>query len=158
MASSPPFSYAKLLKETHEEWKREVISVFRCFDRENDGWLPRDEAIHVMSLFGMNGDEHFHFSKKQITIRMMLDSIQHERDRNSDHARRWKYIFYLIADPEKKTITKERLRDFFTMFGYTPEDKYCDDFIDEFDRKHLEKSEIVLEDWLMFCRIHKLPF
>jgi hypothetical protein len=44
------------------------------------------------------------------------------------------------------------------MFGHTPDEKFCEDFIDEFDRVSIMKTEISLDDWLMFCRIHRLPF
>jgi Ca2+-binding EF-hand superfamily protein len=152
------FNYPELIRNTQEEWKVEIINVFRCLDVENEGSLPRDAAIHAMSLFGMNGEEHFHFSKKTITLKMFIDAVQNERDRNSDPSRRWKYIFSLIAGPGNKTITRDSLRSFFTMFGHTPDEKFCDDFIDEFDRVSLLKTEIGLDDWLMFCRIQRVPF
>ena len=59
MASNGVFNYSSLLKETTEEWKQEVIHVFRCMDAENEGSLPRDSALHAMKLFGMNGEEYF---------------------------------------------------------------------------------------------------
>lgn len=152
------FNYPALIKQTPEEWKVEVINVIRCLNTEKEGVLPRDVAIHAMSFFGMNGEEHFHFSKKTITVKMFIDAVQNERDRNSDPTRRWKYIFSLIAGHGNEAITKEKLKAFFTLFGHTPEDKYCDDFIDEFDRIAIQKTEINLDDWLMFCRIHRLPF
>lgn len=158
MTSARPFSYLQMIKETSEEWKIEIINVFRCLDTESTGWLPREDALHVLSLLGMGNEARFPVSRKQVSIKMVLEAVQDERERNIDPARRWRYIFYLIADPETKTITKERIREFFTMFGHTPEEKFCDDFIDEFDRTHLEKSEITVDDWLMFCRIHRLPF
>lgn len=158
MASSNGFNYPSILKETTEEWKKEVIQVFRCLDIENEGSIPRDAACHVMKLFGMNGEDHFHFSKKVISLKMVLDAVQDERNRNADPMRRWKYIFRLIAGPGKDTITKETLRNFFKMFGHTPEEKYCEDFIDEFDRINIQKTEIDIDDWIMFCRIHRLPF
>jgi Ca2+-binding EF-hand superfamily protein len=152
------FNYPEVLRKTAEEWKVEVINVFRCFDSQKTGGLPRETAIEVMALFGMNGEEHFHFSKKTITLKMFLDAVQHDRDRNSDPLRRWKYLFHLIAGRGNETITKKRLQEFFTMFGHTPDEKFCEDFIDEFDRVSIMKTEINLDDWLMFCRIHRLPF
>jgi hypothetical protein len=91
------FNYPEVLRKTAEEWKVEVINVFRCFDSQKTGGLPRETAVEVMALFGMNGEEHFHFSKKTITLKMFLDAVQHDRDRNSDLLRRWKYLFQLIA-------------------------------------------------------------
>jgi Ca2+-binding EF-hand superfamily protein len=152
------FNYPALIKQTTEEWKIEVLNVMRCLDTEKEGHLSRDAAIHAMGFFGINGEEHFHFSKKLISVKMFLTAVQHERERNADAFRRWKYIFSLIAGPGNEAITKERLKAFFTMFGHTPDDKYCEDFIDEFDRIAIQKTEINLEDWLMFCRIHRLPF
>lgn len=151
-------SYAALTKDITEEWKLEVINLFHCLDPDNEGSITRDLAIHAMSLFGMKGEDHFHFSKKMISVKTFLDAVQDERDRNSDANRRWKYIFQLIAGPGEPTITRDRLREFFTMFGHTPDEKFCDDFIDEFDRNMIEKTEISLEDWLTFCRVHRLPF
>jgi hypothetical protein len=152
------FNYPALLRETTEEWKAEVINVLRCLDTEKEGSLPREMAIHAMSLLGMHGEDHFHFSKKSISVKMFLDAVQDERERNADSSRRWKYIFYLIAGAGHEAITKEKLKEFFTLFGHTPEDKFCDDFIDEFDRLSVQKTEINLDDWLMFCCIHRLPF
>jgi Ca2+-binding EF-hand superfamily protein len=152
------FNYPDLIRKTQEEWKVEMINVFRCLDTENEGCLSRDDAIHAMGLFGMNGEEHFHFSKKTITLKMFLDAVQDERDRNSDSSRRWKYIFSLIAGPGKPTFGADELRKFFTMFGHTPDSKYCEDFIGEFDRVDIMKTQVTLEDWLMFCRIQRVPF
>jgi hypothetical protein len=152
------FNYPALLRETNEDWKVEVINVIRCLDTEKEGSLPRDLAIHAMSFFGINGEDHFHFSKKTISVKMFIDAVQDDRERNADPNRRWKYVFSLIAGSGHDAITLDKLKDFFTLFGHTPEDKYCEDFIDEFDRIAIQKTEINLEDWLMFCRIHRLPF
>lgn len=153
------FSYADFIKSLKDDWQIEVVNVFRCFDEEKEGSLPREAAIHTMALFGMNGEEHFHFSKKMISVQAFIDAVQDERDRNAfDNTKRWKYIFHLIAGPDNETITTKTLQDFFTTFGHTPEVKFCEDFIDEFDRINIMKTEINLEDWLMFCRIHRLPF
>jgi Ca2+-binding EF-hand superfamily protein len=151
------FNYQDIIKNTPEEWKVEVINVFMCLDPEREGVLPRDTAIRAMGFFGLNGEDHFHFSRKTVSLKMFLEAVQDERDRNSDPTRRWKYFFRLIATPGKDTITTESLRKFFTLFGHTPDERYCEDFIDESDRVHIMKTEINLDDWLMFCRIHRVP-
>ena len=151
------FSYPEFKKTVQEEWELDIINIFRCFDTEREGVIPRDLAIHAFSLLGMNGEDHF--TKKDVPIHTFIDAVRDERERNSfDNIRRWKYIFSLIAGPNNDTITTKSLRNFFSMFGHKPEARFCDDFIDEFDRTNLKKTEITLDDWLMFCRIHRFPF
>ncbi|KAK8842677.1 hypothetical protein M9Y10_025537 [Tritrichomonas musculus] len=160
MSGSIDFNYREFIKNHQDaEWKGEVINVFRCFDTECEGELPRDTAIHAISLLGINGEEYFHFTKKVITAQMFIDAVQSERNKNiCDSQRRWKYIFHLIAGPNNDKISIESLQNFFTLFGHTPELKYCEDFIDEFDRVNITKTDISIDDWLLFCRVHHVPF
>ena len=150
MTSSIDFNYKEFIKNNQDaDWKAEVINVFRCFDTECEGAIPRDVAIHAINLLGINGEEHFHVSKKNITAQMFIDAVQTERNKN---------IFKLIAGPNKDKITIESLQNFFTLFGHTPELKYCEDFIDEFDRVNITKTDISMDDWTVFCRVHHVPF
>ena len=160
MTTSVDFNYPDFLKTIQDaEWKKEVINLFRCFDLECDGVIPRESAIHAIKLFGINGEDYFHIAKKNVTAQMFLDAVQYERDKNvCDSTRRWKYVFKLIAGPNKDKISADALQHFFTLFGHTPELKYCEDFVDEFDRVSISKTEISLDDWLLFCKIHRVPF
>ena len=159
MASNPPFSYSSFYPTLTEQWQTEATSIFQCLDEMSEGTITREKALHAMSLLSLNGEDYFHYSKKMVTIQAFLEAIKTDREKNSfDNTRRWTHIFHLIAGPGKDTITREALQSFFTQFGHTPDLKFCDDFIDEFDRANLKLTEISLDDWLMFCRIHRLPF
>ncbi|OHT02626.1 hypothetical protein TRFO_07048 [Tritrichomonas foetus] len=154
------FDYKKFIESLGDAtWKVEVTNVFRMFDKECEGVLPREIACHAIKLFGINGEDHFHFAKKVISAQTFIDAVQKERDNNiRDSMKRWKYIFSLIAGPGNDTITVDKIQDFFTMFGHTPELKFCEDFIDEFDRVNISKTCISMDDWLMFCRTHRVNF
>ena len=156
---SNSFNYKKFIESLGEQaWKIEVINIFRCFDTDREGALPKDTAIHALSLLGIKDEKLFRGSKDVVTAKSFIEAVETERDRNkSDSMKRWRYIFSLIAGNEP-TITKERLREFFAMFGHRPELKFCEDFIDEFDRINMTKTDISIEDWLLFCRIHKVNF
>ena len=150
------FNYPEALREAVDDWQIEVIQIFRLLDLECDGSLPRDAAVHAMSLIGLNGEEHFHPSRKTVSLKMFIAAVQQERERNSDPAERCKYVFRLISDPVKNVITKDSLRKFFTLFGHTPEERFCEDLILEFDRGNYDKTEVTLEEWIVFCRINKV--
>jgi len=154
------FRYNTYIKGLTEDWQVEVANIFRFLDEQCEGALPRDVALKGFDLIGIKGEEYIHTSKKSITIQQFIEAVGNDKRKNfENNERRWKYIFSLIAgSSDNTTITTEKLRDFFTFFGHTPDLKYCEDFIDEFDRNHLTKTEICLEDWIMFCRVHRLPF
>jgi Ca2+-binding EF-hand superfamily protein len=153
------FSYKDFIKTLEEDWKIEVVDIFRIFDENCEGVLPYEEAVRALELIGIDGKLLLNPNKKMVPIKVFIEEISDFRgqnDRNSE--KRWTYIFRLIAGSEKGTITVENLQDFFRRFGHVPDEKYCEDFIDEFDRNWLTKTEVNLQDWLMFCRLNRLPF
>ena len=153
------FSYTEFKKKLTHDWEKEVTSIFRALDTLCEGAISRQDAIHALELIGINGEPLFHPSKKMISIQLFIDTVKSERSKNSsDSQTRWTYIFHLIAGSKSNSITKEKIQQFFADFGHTPNLRYCEDFIDEFDRLNLEKTEISLDDWLGFCRIHRVPF
>ena len=160
MINNNKFYYNTFIKNLQEEWQIEITNIFRFLDEQSEGIISRDLALRAMGLIGINGEEYFHFTKKTITLQQFLDAVSLDKKKNfENNERRWKYIFTLIAGSDKNsTITIKKLQDFFKQFGHIPDAKFCEDFIDEFDRNFLTKTEINLEDWIMFCRVHRLPF
>ena len=159
METQPLFSYKEFTSHLEDEWKHEVVDIFRLFDEQCEGALPYEEAARALELIGIDGKKVLANFKKNITIQQFIDVIADVRKQNlSNSEKRWTYIFRLIAGDEEKTITVEKLQKFFESFGHVPAARYCEDFIDEFDRNWLTKTEITLQDWLMFCRINRLPF
>lgn len=154
------FNYREFIAKQKEDWQREVIDIFRLFDTNCEGQLTREDAVCVLDLISIPGNEYFHPSKKIVTIQQILDAIAEQKKMIAENnEKRWRYIFRLIAgNKDEDTITVEKLQQFFGKFGHVPNARFCEDFIDEFDRNWLTKTEITMDDWLMFCRIHRLPF
>lgn len=154
------FSYLEFKKGLKEEWEVECMNIFCFFDEQSDGVISRDQALRALELIGISGEEYIHPSKRSVTLQQFLDYVKDERQKNANNnIRRWTYIFKLIAGNDSNaTITIKKLQDFFSTFGHTPTEQLCEDFIDEFDRCMLTKTEITLEDWISFCRLHRLPF
>ena len=153
------FSYKEFIKTLEDDWKKEVVDIFRLFDEESEGMLPFEDAVRALELIGIDGKKVLLSNKRTVSIQQYIDTIEGVRKQNKENSeKRWTYIFRLIAGSEESTITVTKLQEFFAKFGHIPEAKYCEDFIDEFDRNWLTKTEITLSDWLMFCRINRLPF
>lgn len=152
------FSYPEFIKNLNEDWEKEVTDIFRLLDEECDGVLPRERALKIMELIGFKGEKYIHKSKRQISIQQLIDIIRDCRTRTKGEKRsRWAYLFRLMAgNEEDSTITVDKLQQFFKSYGHVPCEKFCEDFIDEFDRISLSKTDISLEDWLTFCQMHNL--
>ena len=153
------FSYKDFIKTLEEDWQIEVVDIFRIFDENCEGVLPFDDAARAMELIGIDGKSLLNPNKKTVPIQVYIDTIAEFRKQNQRNSeKRWTYIFRLIAGSEEGTITVKNLQEFFQRFGHVPDKRYCEDFIDEFDRNWLTKTEVNLQDWLMFCRLNRLPF
>lgn len=151
------FSYKQILEECQDGWKLEVVNIFRFFDEQCDGFIPRADALRALELIGIDGTGYFHISKKTVSLQQFIDAVETEREKLSfDNKRRWAYVFGLISGGPDKKITIQKLQEFFKMFGHCPEAKYCEDFIDEFDRDGLTMTEIGLTEWIEFCSSHGL--
>ena len=67
---SNSFNYKKFIESLGEQaWKIEVINIFRCFDTDREGALPKDTAIHALSLLGIKDEKLFRGSKDVVTAK-----------------------------------------------------------------------------------------
>ena len=152
------FSYSEFFQGIKEDWKLELVDIFKWMDDEQDGSISAEKAKEALELVGILDTEKLTEHQKTVTLQQFIDFVGNERAVIAlDNQKRWTYIFNLITGGNK-AIDINILKKFFAYFEQRPKDMYCDDFIDEFDRYYLEKTEITLEDWLSFCKLHRVPF
>lgn len=151
------FEYDKEIKKLQEEWMVDMAVVFREFDENKDGKVPCQVAEHIFYLFRLPSNKIWK-NDEIVTFKSFLAEAQNIRDDiflNSE--KRYKYYFQMIASLGKNTIDASDIQRFIEISGDHIDLKYCDDFIDEFDRTTLSKDSITLDEFCNFCSQKKIP-
>ncbi|KAK8890370.1 hypothetical protein M9Y10_035145 [Tritrichomonas musculus] len=151
------FEYEKEIKKLPEEWMEDMAIVFREFDENKDGKITGLVAEHIFLLFRLPSNKIW---KKDeiVSFKSFILEAQNIRDDiflNPD--KRYKYYFQMIAGLGKNTIDAADIQRFIEISGDHIDLKYCDDFIDEFDRETLSKDSITQEEFCDFCSQKKIP-
>lgn len=136
---------------------KDMAIVFREFDEDADGKIPVTVAHHIMTLFRLNSKECF---KDEETIHMLrfLDEAGVLREEIfGNPSRRYLYYFQMIAGLGQKTMNAVDIHRFIKTCGDEIDRKFCEDFIDEFDRKKLSKQSLTAAEFCVFCANKKIP-
>ena len=151
------FSYDKELSKLKEEWMVDMAIIFREFDEDTDGKIPPMIAKHIFSIFRLPSDNIFN-DEGSITLKDFIYEAGNVRDEIfSSPMKKYKYFFQMIAGIGKKTIDAIDIERFITTSGDSVPLKFCDDFIDEFDRVSLSKDYITFDEFAQFCIKRKIP-
>ena len=151
------FEYEREIKKLSEEWMEDMAIVFREFDENKDGKVPGQVAEHILHLFRLPSNKIWK-DDEIVTFKSFLHEAQNIRDDIFlDSQKRYKYYFQMIACLGKDSIDASDIQRFIEIFGDHMDLKYCDDFIDEFDRKTLSKDSITIEEFCDFCSQKKIP-
>lgn len=151
------FDYDKEIEKLPDEWMTDMAVVFREFDEDQDGKIPRDTAIHVMSLFRLNSKKKLQ-DLDMVHLDKFIDVAGSIRDAIfMSPAKRYRYYFQMIAGLGKKSISAVDIQRFIRVSGDDIALKFCDDFIDEFDRKRISKDSISAAEFCSFCAHSKIP-
>lgn len=152
------FDYEREIHNLPEIWMIDMATVFKEFDEDEDGSITEDLASHIFTLFRLPIKGMFPNPEQKIRMNDFLDLAATARDTIFlNPVKRYCYYFQMIAGVGKKTISALDLQRFVSVFGDQIQLKFCDDFIDEFDRVHLSKDEITMEEFCTFCSSHKIP-
>ena len=151
------FDYEKELSQLQEDWQTDMAVVFREFDDDQDGKIPRETAIHVMALFRLNARKKL-AEIDPVRLDKFLEVAGAIRDSIfMSPAKRYRYYFQMIAGLGKKSIDAVDIQRFIRVSGDDIALKFCDDFIDEFDRKRISKDSISAAEFCSFCAHSKIP-
>ena len=151
------FEYEIELKKLKEDWMMDMAIVFREFDEDKDGKVPSLVAEHIFRLFRLPSNKIWK-DDEIVTFKSFLAEAQNIRDDIFlNPEKRYKYYFQMIANLGKNTIDASDIQRFIEISGDHRDLKYCDDFIDEFDRDTLSKDSITLDEFCNFCSQKKIP-
>ena len=152
------FDYDQEIKELPEEWMVDMAVVFHEFDEDEDGIISGSLAAHIFTLFRLPTKGLFKDRQEKVRMNEFLHQAAITRDAIflNPH-KKYCYYFQMIAGVGKSTISALDLQRFVAIFGDQIQLKFCDDFIDEFDRKFLSKDEITMNEFASFCSSHKIP-
>lgn len=151
------FEYEIELKKLKEDWMMDMAIVFREFDEDKDGKVPSLVAEHIFRLFRLPSNKIWK-DDEIVTFKSFLAEAQNIRDDIFlNPEKRYKYYFQMIANLGKNTIDASDIQRFIEISGDHIDLKYCDDFIDEFDRDTLSKDSITLDEFCNFCSQKKIP-
>lgn len=151
------FYYDEEIEKLPEEWMKDMAIVFRELDEDEDGKVDVTTAHHIMDLFRLPNKGCF---KDMETVKMhpFLEEAQVARDEIfMNTTKRYRYYFQMIAGLGKNTIDAIDIQRFVKVSGDEIPLKFCDDFIDEFDRLHLSKDSLTQEEFCAFCAQKKVP-
>ncbi|OHT06427.1 hypothetical protein TRFO_25537 [Tritrichomonas foetus] len=152
------FDYDIEIKKLPEEWMEDMATVFREFDENRDGKVPPQIARHIFHLFRLPSKGLWEDQEEQINLGDFLEEAAGTRDSIFIHPKkRYMYYFKMIACLGKNTIDAVDIQRFISVSGDNIDLKYCEDFIDEFDRKNLSKDSITPEEFGKFCAKKKIP-
>jgi Ca2+-binding EF-hand superfamily protein len=151
------FDYDQEIASLPEPWMKDMCVVFREFDEDEDGKVPVEVGRHIMTLFRLPTKNAF----KELTIVTMqefLDDCSIIRDAIFlVPVKRDIYYFQMIAGLGRNKIDAVDIQRFMAISGDNIALKFCDDFIDEFDRVHLSKSSLSMEEFCTFVSTKKVP-
>ena len=151
------FDYDDEIKKLPMEWMVDMAEVFREFDEDSDGKIPKDYAQHVFSLFRLPSKGVF-VEEGSVSMREFLYEAGKMRDEIfSKPETRYQYYFKMIAGLKQPEITAEDIQRFMKVSDDDIKLKFCDDFIDEFDRERISKDSISLDEFVKFCTEKKIP-
>jgi Ca2+-binding EF-hand superfamily protein len=151
------FDYDEEIRRLPAEWMQDMARVFREFDEDKDGKLPAGVARHIMLLFRL---PHKNLWKEiaVVTMAQLLEESSVARSAIfSNPYRRYVYYFQQIAGTGRSKIDAVDIQRFIRVAGDEIPLKFCDDFIDEFDRVKLSKDALTLEEFCNFCATRKVP-
>jgi Ca2+-binding EF-hand superfamily protein len=151
------FDYNEEISLLPQEWMKDMAIVFREFDEDEDGKIPTGIARHIMALFRLPHKGVW----KEIPVVSMQQLLEESAvARNAifaNPARRYVYYFQQIAGTGRSKIDAVDIQRFIRVAGDEIPLKFCDDFIDEFDRVKLSKDALTLEEFCNFCATRKVP-
>jgi Ca2+-binding EF-hand superfamily protein len=151
------FDYDAEIEKLPMEWMVDMAEVFREFDEDSDGRIPSDYAKHVFSIFRLPSKGVF-VDGENVSMREFLYEAGIMRDELfSQPETRYQYYFKMIAGLKQSEITAQDIQRFMKVNGDDIKLKFCDDFIDEFDRKRIAKDSINMEQFVKFCTEKKIP-
>lgn len=151
------FDYQVEIEKLPEEWMKDMAIVFREFDEDKDGKIPSQLAAHIFYLFRLPNKGVFK-DYQAVSMEVFLDEATITRDSIFlNPIKRYCYYFQMIAGLGKNTIDAVDLQRFISVSGDEIALKFCEDFIDEFDRKRLSKDSITIEEFCTFCAQKKIP-
>lgn len=151
------FDYDIEIKKLPQEWMVDMAEVFREFDEDADGKIPNTYAQHIFSLFRLPSKTVF-TEPGNVTMRVFLHEASFMRQEIFGTAEsRYQYFFKMIAGLKQARITAIDIQRFMKVCGDDIKLKFCDDFIDEFDREGISKDYITIEEFTKFCEDKKIP-
>lgn len=151
------FEYEDEIAKLPEDWMVDMATVFREFDTNKIGKIPSQTALHIFYLFRLPSKGLWK-EQEIVTFDDFLSQAAIKRDEIFlDPKKRYKYYFQMISSLDGKTIDAADIQRFISISGDNIDIKYCEDFIDEFDRKTLSKDSIALEEFCNFCMAKKIP-
>ena len=152
------FDYEIELEKLPEDWMMDMAVVFREFDERNVGKVSSQTARHIFSLFRLPTEKLWPNDKETVSRAEFLLEANAAREKIFINPKmRYLYYFRMISSLGSKTINAVDLQKFISISGDSVDIKYCEDFIDEFDRKYLSKDSITAEEFCDFCQRKKIP-
>jgi Ca2+-binding EF-hand superfamily protein len=150
------FDYDLEIKILPEEWMKDMAIVFHEFDEDSDGVIPGGIAHHIMSLFRLPSKGLF--QEPTVKLAPFLEVAGLVRSMIfSSPKRRAIYYFQMIAGYGRNSIDAVDIQRFISVAGDDIPLKFCDDFIDEFDRLKLSKDSLTIEEFCSFVIHKKIP-
>ena len=152
------FDYEEEIKMLPEEWMVDLAVVFREMDEDLDGIVPTDCAKHILRIFSLYSDEAFANAGESVRLSYFLEEAREAREIIfSNPLATFSYYFDMMTGVSNDQLSALDLQRFFAIFGDKIQLKYCDDFIDEFDRELLSKDYISKKEFIKFCADKKIP-
>jgi Ca2+-binding EF-hand superfamily protein len=151
------FDYEEETRILPEAWMKDMATVFREFDEDEDGKIQSGVGRHIMALFRL---PHKNLWKDLTVVSMSQLLNEAAIARNgifSNPYRRYVYYFQQIAGIGRSKLDAVDIQRFIRVSGDEIPLKFCDDFIDEFDRATLSKDALTLEEFCNFCSARKVP-
>jgi Ca2+-binding EF-hand superfamily protein len=151
------FDYDLEINGLPEAWMKDMAIVFHEFDEDEDGKISVEIARHIMVLFRLPTKG----ALKEVTTIGMHEFL-HECALVRDilfmvPVKRGIYYFQMIGGLGRNKIDAVDIQRFMAVSGDKIALKFCDDFIDEFDRHYLSKSSLSMEEFCTFISTKKVP-
>lgn len=151
------FNYDEEIGKIKEPWELDMAEVFREFDEDLDGKIDPKLAHHIFILFRLAWHNEFE-GYDSVTLKDFLWEAARSRDQIFANPRkRYIYYFQMIAGINQSELDATDIQRFMLINEDEVPLKFCEDFIDEFDRKGLSSDVVSIEEFCKFCEEHKIP-